>query len=396
MAKMRLLAWRRPLACPELYRTVKRTPNAVYVRLSVGRHAGAPVVGKYKGLSEADCDNQIADDEEGLRGRYKDVISGAQTLGTVAGLLAAWERSAEFEGKSASTKHERARILKSIVDSGMGAWRSADLKRQGATGVITKWRDKQALERGKRAADYRMEVLNAALSWHVRQGNIPRNPAAGIPDVSLSDRSDLIWEPAMVQAYRAHIKAEIARVWTEHRPGPRRYEMIAALANAYDALTVALNTGMRRADISLFAWIWVRDGAIVYTPSKSRNRARTAKKPARVVVLPILPEMARTLARRREVASGPIVIPNRDGQHYQPKGIGDLVAHAAAAAKIEDRHLHDAKGTFVTRLATQTDLTDQEIAKLVDWSVANVQSIIARYVSAKAVGAALLKRFGGK
>lgn len=73
------------------------------------------------------------------------------------------------------------------------------------------------------------------------------------------------------------------------------------------------------------------------------------------------------------------------------KAVG-IVLDIAGALNI-DRHLHDAKGTFVTRLKTNTDLTDQEIAGLVDWSVANVQSIINRYVSGAAVSQALLKRF---
>lgn len=384
--------WRRTLALPEARLTRKYVKGVWYGYLTAGRHKGAPVLGRYQGASAADLDNAIADDEDALRERYNAIVKGMQSLATIGALLDGWERSAEFTAKAQSTQRERSRVIASIKSTALGKASASVLRAPNATGLITKWRDQMHIKHGARAADYRMEVLNAALNWHVRQGHIAKNPAAGIPDVCFSDRSDLIWEPAHVEAYRAYIRAEINRIWLSMKPCGRRHEMIATLANAYDALTVALNTGMRRADIALFAWIWARDGAIIYTPSKGRNRARTAKKAPRTVVLPILPEMARLLARRAEIADSATLIPNRDGQHYQPKGIGDLVAGVAKACGIE-RHLHDAKGTFVTMLSTNTDLTDEEIAKLVDWSVASVQSIIRRYVSGAAVGAALLKRF---
>jgi len=385
--------WRRSLAAPKAHRTQKRLRNGDwFMRITAGRHAGAAVLFACTGATRADCEQQIAEAAGQINEAYEAVKAGLPTLSTMAGLLDAWERSAEFNGKSQSTMHERSRIIAAIKASPLGKASASVLKQAGATGVITKQRDKWAAAHGLRAADYRLEVLNAALNWHVRQGNIARNPAAGIADVYLGDRSDLIWEPEMVEAFRAKVRAEIDRVWAKWPPGKRRYEQVNALANAHDALTIALNTGMRREDISLFAWIWVRDGAIIYTPAKGRNRARTAKKAPRVLVVPILPETARVLARRGEIASGPILLPNRDGEKYKPKGIGDLVAGVAKSLGIE-RHLHDAKGTFVTRLKTHTDLTDQEIAGLVDWSVANVQSIIRSYVSGAAVSAALLKRF---
>lgn len=392
MAQKRLPSWRRLLALPKA-RCTKRLKNGVwYLRLTAGRHADAVVLGRYKGATLAEAEAAMEADAMGIQERYNAALHGLPDITTIAGLLNAWERSAEFEGKATSTKQERARVIASIAASQLGKASASFLKQPGATGAITKWRDKEAAARGPRAADYRIEVLNAALNWHVRQGNITKNPANGIADVALTDRSDLIWEPEHVEAYLAHIKAEIARVWAETRPGPHRYKQIRKLANARDALLLALNTGMRRADLAAFAWISVQDGAIVYTPGKSRNRAKSAKKKARVVVLPVLTDTRRILARRREIADGPRVLGS-----YTAHSVGHLVADIAKHKAVSvDRHLHDAKGTFVTRLKIETDLTDQEIAGLVDWSVANVQSIIRSYVSGAAVSVALLKRFRRK
>ena len=391
MAPKPFPTWRRALAAPKAHRTQRRMKNGDwYVRITAGRHAGAAVLFACTGPTRADCDDQIADAAGKINEAYEAVKAGLPTLETIAGLLTVWEKSAEFENKAPATKQERSRVIAAIKTSEFGKSRASLLKFAGATGAITKQRDQWAAKHGLRAADYRMEVINAALNWHVRQGNIARNPAAGIADVYMGDRSDLIWEPEHVAAFRAHIRSEIARIWAAQRPGPKRHASVAKLVNAYDTLTLALNTGMRRTDLAQFAWIHIRDGAIIYTPQKGRNRARTAKRPARVVVLPILPDVARVLARRAEAMGGPRVL-----GAYTPHSVGHLVADIAKPLGI-DRHLHDAKGTFVTRLKTETDLTDQEIAGLVDWSVANVQSIISRYVSGAAVSDALLKRFRRK
>lgn len=361
-----------------------------FVCLRAGRYGGAPVLGKYVGASLAECDNLIADDAEGINERYYAALNGGKTLDTIGGLLATYESSDDFEAtKSASTKAAWSLAIASIKASALGKAKASILKQPAAPGVIAKWRDKEARERGPRAASYRLEVLTAALNWNLRQGNIAKNPAALVADTYRADRSDLIWEREHVEGFRAYVKTEIDRVWLSMRPGPKRYAMIRKLVNAHDTLTTALNTGMRRGDLAAFAWIHVQDGAIIYTPQKGRNRARTSNKPARTVVLPILPEVARMLARRREAMDGPKVLGG-----YTAHSQGHLVADLCKLPALNiDRHLHDAKGTFVTRLKIHTDLTNQEIAELVDWSLANVQSIIKRYVSGAAVSDALLKRF---
>lgn len=392
MAQRPFPNWRRKLALPKAHRTRKEVNGVVYLRVTAGRHKGAPVLGKYQGASQHEADLAMEADHQGLQERYQAVVDGLPTLTTIAGLLAAWERSAEFESKAASTKADRARVIASISATPLGKASSSILKQQAAPGVITKWRDKIAAKHGARSADIRIEVLNTALNWHVRQGNITKNPALGIADVYIGDRSDLIWEDHHVEAFLAHIKAEIDRVWRETEPGYQRYRSVAKLANARDTLITALNTGMRRTDLAAFNTLNVRDGAIIYTPSKSRSRSRTSKKPARTIVLPILKDMALVLARRAEAGFNQRILGG-----YTPPSQGHLVADISKLESVAiDRHLHDAKGTFVTRLSIETDLTDQEIATLVDWSVTNVRSIKARYVSGAAVSDALLKRFRRK
>ncbi len=401
------------MALPDARRTQKQSNGVWYVRLTLGRAKGAPVLGTYKAATLAECDRAIEADQDNLRERYNALVKGAPALDTVSGLFDAWERSSEFKAKAESTQRERARLLQRIKETALGKARTAALKATNATGIITKWRDTLVEKHGARTADACKDVLSAALSWHVRQGNLTRNAAIGIPDVYASDRSDLIWEPAHIEAYLAHIKAEIDRVWREEpalvldqkadgklypkrradgspRLNTRRIAMIRKLANARDALLLALDTGMRRADLAKLAWIHLEEaGVIKYTPSKSRSRAKSSGKKARLVVLPVLSRAALVIARRQETRGADDVFVVGK---YTAHSFGTLVSDVAKTVGI-DRHLHDAKGTFVTRLKTETDLTDQEIAQLVDWSIQNVQSIVHSYVSGAAVAEALRQRF---
>ena len=55
------------------------------------------------------------------------------------------------------------------------------------------------------------------------------------------------------------------------------------------------------------------------------------------------------------------------------------------------KHLHDCRGTFVTRLC-RTDLTNDEIARIVAWSPENVERIRRLYVDEAAFVVALADR----
>ena len=55
------------------------------------------------------------------------------------------------------------------------------------------------------------------------------------------------------------------------------------------------------------------------------------------------------------------------------------------------KHLHDTRGTFITRLC-RTDLTDVEIANIVAWSPENVARVRRIYVDDAAVVVALSER----
>jgi hypothetical protein len=54
--------------------------------------------------------------------------------------------------------------------------------------------------------------------------------------------------------------------------------------------------------------------------------------------------------------------------------------------------LHDLRGTFITKLILELDLTDRQIAGVMGWSVESVQNIRTIYVSDTSYAAALGSR----
>ncbi len=60
--------------------------------------------------------------------------------------------------------------------------------------------------------------------------------------------------------------------------------------------------------------------------------------------------------------------------------------------RIRRKHLHDFRGTFVTRLMTTTDLTDEQIADIMGWSPTDIRRIRTIYVDDYARSVALGRR----
>lgn len=58
------------------------------------------------------------------------------------------------------------------------------------------------------------------------------------------------------------------------------------------------------------------------------------------------------------------------------------------------KHLHDARGTYATRLMLHTDLDDKEVADIMGWAPDEVAAIRKVYVDQTAVVMAIGQRIG--
>jgi integrase len=371
-----------------------RKGGAYYIRITAWRGAGAPVIGKYQGATRAEAEALALADAAQRAGRYAASFAHKADADTIAGVLEAFEQSAKFKGYAETTRAVWKSVMKSMRGSKLGELTISALKSDGATRALTRWRDKEAKARGDRAADMRMQILKRSLNWARGQGLVGANPALGIEEIYQGDRSDLIWEAEHVEAYVAEIAKQ--RAAAIDAGGANLAKTLHSLAVAEDALMLALFTGLRLADIAGLRRAEIRSGAIVLAPRKSARRARAAGKRPRVVVIPILPEIG-PLIERRLGDGGDFVLtvsPTKAkprGGCYTPGGLGQLVASVATAAGIE-RHLHDARGSFVTYARSRGLLTREEIADMLGWSEADVRDIERRYLSNEAVVSATLER----
>lgn len=370
------------------HRAVKRASSGVYIRWTAWRGQGAPVIGSYRGETERQA---LALEKADARGRaqaYVEAVKGAKAGATVADLLLEFEASADFKRLAASTQTQWGYALRYLRAGDVGRLPVKALAATQAHAKLVEWHEELAQERGARAADYQVQVLRRALAWACKRSRAPANPAEGIEGLWRADRSDLIWEPEHLAAMRAAAARLIA--------GAKQAATRAQLQAALDVLDIARLTGMRRDDLSAHSWDEVRqgEGAVVYTPRKAERRARSSGKAAMPVVVPILPELAEIYDRLRPdpaaAVQSPWVIRSSRGGRYTANALGTIVGDLARAAGV-DRHLHDARGTFVT-LMRSAGVSREEVADMVGWEVAQLKRIERRYLSASSFTEARIRR----
>lgn len=296
----------------------------------------------------------------------------------LAALVARYRASPEYLQKLApATRKEWARWLDRIaadqaaLDIGGLPIKALDDRRVRAD--LLEWRDQWADR--PRSADYAMQVLSRVLAFGVDRGLLAINAIAGVAQLYASDRADQIWT---AQDLAAFAKAA---------PSPE----VAVIPQ------LACLTGLRRTGLTRLALSHVGDLAIVMPAAKKR------KGKARDVVIPLLPETkallveirARQLARHAELTAQAAkkrrppppepttVLTNTRGLPWTPDGLEAQVIKAKAAAGV-DKHLHDARGTFATRLR-MAGLSASEIADVLGWEEDRVQRLLETYVDRESV-----------
>lgn len=401
----RLSNSRTRLNLPGAHRTEQAKGGRCYIRWRAWRGKGAPNIGTYAGDTWAEAEARERADEAGLSRRYGEAREHKTDTGTLDGVLTYYEQSGEFKRLSASKRREVERIMKSMradtlkLERGeckLRAFPTAALGAKRSRSIFKAWRDDVCETRGPQAADARVEALRRALNVAMSDGVADANPLAKLGKVANPDRADLIWETEHQAAYFGWIAKERIRIEREAKSDvamrQNKPKMLARLAAGEDALIVALWTGMRREDVSLFDSRWVQGRGVVYTASKGARRAKTAGKKPRITVVPILPPLQAVLDRRFANGRKGWLITSSRKARYTPHALGAIVGEIASEAGV-DRTLHDAKGTFVTHMLTHCpDLSRLEIARMVDWSEDDVERIERKYVSGDRIAAALLDR----
>ena len=204
-------------------------------------------------------------------------------------------------------------------------------------------------------------ILEWADRWAAQRGRLSINVAAGMKKRYKANRAHVIWSPADIEQLRQHASPEVVQ-----------------------AVEFAGLTGLRRIDLVAVTWEAVGERMIVWRTSKSSSRAR--------VTVPMLPELRALLDRLgagQKVAAGPI-LRNSRGEPWTPDGLSSSLDKARKSAGI-DKHLHDLRGTFATRLIL-AGLTDDQAAQIMGWQSRDVAKIRARYVDEMRVVTSIIDR----
>jgi len=271
----------------------------------------------------------------------------------ISGLCIAWKRTdlwtkPQGEGGLADSTKKNWRRWVDEIQTHFGPLRIKHFDRPEIRQDIKRWRNKW--KSTPRAADYAKQVLSALLSYAVEEGKLATNPCFGIPNLYSSDRSEIIWTDEDLARLAKTASPEI--MW---------------------ALRLAALTGLRQADLLKLSWSHVGDLAIEIRTGKSGQK--------RTAVVPLYAELKALLAEIPKRST--MVLTNTDG-HPWKSGFSSSWNKAMKAAKEEDLHFHDARGTFATK-AYLADFSVREIAELLAWSEDKVERIINRYVRKNAL-----------
>lgn len=263
---------------------------------------------------------------------------------TLASLVGKFRSSPEFGKLADSTQAEWRRWLARIETATIGELPICALDEKGVRSDLLEWRDTYADR--PRTADYGAQVLSRVLSWSVKRGLIETNAMEGTETLYRSNRADLIWTEEDLEKFAAHASPEVTK-----------------------ALRLACLTGLRRADLLALQWPQISDTAIQLNTGKT----------GAFVTVPLLEETKQLLGPR---GTGYVLVSSR-GTPWTGDGLQSLIWRAKQAAGI-DLHMHDARGTFCTRMRLAGFKLD-EIADVMGWEPERVRRILARYVDHRAI-----------
>lgn len=324
---------------------------------------GGPLIAKGEGYSKdaarADLERILATPAMMAKlaaARDAEAIVPAPTVAYIEGIVRAFLKSPEYSRLKPNTQNDYRRYLDQFRAE-FGDWRTSLFEDPRIAQDMADWRDGAA---GERAGDMRMSVVSRLFSWARTRGITTARPTEPLERIYKADRSDMVWAPEQLSALLSHCNPALSM-----------------------AVRLAVNTGLRQGDLICLPWSAVSDVAIRWKTSKRGKEAL-------IPLTPVLRELLVEIPRR-----SPVILTSTTGKAWTSDGLRTSFGKARAKAKIKGLTWHDFRGTAVTRLAG-TRLTQRDIARIVGWSEARVEQIMARYVSGDVLALEMLGRMNGK
>ncbi|MEM6677327.1 MAG: tyrosine-type recombinase/integrase [Pseudomonadota bacterium] len=215
-------------------------------------------------------------------------------------------------------------------------------------GEVNRWR--QAWAHSPKQYDYAGTVTTVILNWAREAGLIKRHHCDKLRKIYGTDRSENVWTPADLEAFRAKAPEWVWRI-----------------------LATAVETGLRPGDLIKLSWQHIEA-----TPQGRRIRLRTAKR-GRVASIPVTPGMAAILDATP--TNRLTILASHRGrpltEHRASEGVRQWRDKAGLSSHLR---LQDARGTAATRLL-RAGCSLSQIAAHMGWSLRHASSVIERYAA---------------
>lgn len=293
-------------------------------------------------------------------------------------LTRTWRESPEWKAFSDKTQKNWSSALR-VIERKWGKLPVMQFYDEEMIPQIIEWRDSR--QSTPRAADTGISVLRSLLKFgRFRVGSMT-NIAAGIPAIyGGGNRAEIIWLDEEIERFVAAAK---------ERGKP-------ALA---DAIRLAALTGLRRSDLVTVSQLHLKPAAIFKKALKKSGGKRRHVTIPRISALQNLLDELGSKPRKEGIET---ILVDDNGRSWTPDRLtlefaiirDELgIAHVdEETGEVRKKHLHDLRGTFVTKLILETELSDEQIARIMGWSVDEVETIRIVYVDQEAYALGLGNR----
>ncbi|OJY68613.1 MAG: hypothetical protein BGP16_05035 [Sphingobium sp. 66-54] len=273
----------------------------------------------------------------------------ARAAGTLQSIIDGYQRSHAFTSLAPRTKSDYLKAIIKIetvkLTENTPAFATYPIEVVDDPKIrlrLLDWRDSMA-KSSPRQADATLGVLRIILEWGRDRGLLSHNHATRPKKVYRADRSDKLWLPNDLAAFRSSASDEMLL-----------------------ALELALWTGQRQADLLKLGWSSYDGARLSFRQGK---RKRKVDMPVPVALRSVLDAAPR---RATTILTTPTGKPwgQVHFQHHWRK--------ATLAAELDGLHFHDIRGTTCTMLA-QKGATPSEIAAVLGWTVTTVNQMLDTY-----------------
>lgn len=329
------------------HRQVHDRAKGVAIYWYARRGKGAPLLAVYRGATLAEArDAEDAGFAELFAAFQRETRPQAAT-GLMARVIADYRTHPAFTTLKPATQ-KTYRVWLNKIEEKFGGFAEHEV----TDDAVAAWLKEIYTAHGARARDHALRILSRLASWGRHR------------ERKLFSAS---FEPT--KGFETLYRAPAQDPWTQ-----ADLEKIAKARPAVrNALMLALETGLRRADLCRVAWTNVDWEANVIRLVTSKGERKNRR-----IVVPLTPALKVVLQRIGVKREGPILT-TRFGTAWAVNGLAHAINEELTALKVEGR-LHGLRRSAATRLASQ-GLSSRNIARIMGWSEGDAEAMAAVYVS---------------